>query len=144
MPALGGPRRSSPRAGPEAITLLERADALWSGDPLPDERYCDWTFEWRERLTDRYGHVLAALAREYTHAGRGEDATRLARKCVELDSLNEGAQRYLMISYARSGRRNHALRQFLACRRVLVEELGIEPSEATVRLQDRILAGTPV
>jgi ATP/maltotriose-dependent transcriptional regulator MalT len=130
--------------GPEAITLLERAESLWGGDPLPEDRYVEWTFVWRERLTDRYAHVLAALTRSYTAKGATEDALRAARKFVELDPLNEAAHRELMASYARAGRRNHALRQYLACRRALVDELGIEPSEATASLQARILAGEPV
>jgi DNA-binding SARP family transcriptional activator len=130
--------------GAEARPLLERAEALWAGDPLPEERYTDWTFAWRERLTDRYMHVLAALTQSYATAGRTEDALRLARKSVELDPLNEAAQRELIASYARAGRRNHALRQFLACRRALIDELGIEPSQPTVDLHERVLAGTPV
>jgi DNA-binding SARP family transcriptional activator len=49
-----------------------------------------------------------------------------------------------MVAFARSGRRGHALRQFLDCRRVLVEELGVEPAEQTAELQRVILAGEPV
>ena len=49
-----------------------------------------------------------------------------------------------MLTYARSGRTSHALRQYLECRRALVEGLGIEPSEATSRLQARVLAGERV
>jgi DNA-binding SARP family transcriptional activator len=130
--------------GPPARPLLEHAEALWTGDPLPEERYADWTFAWRERLTDRYTHALAALTQSYATAGRTEDAIRLARKSVELDPLNEAAQRELIASYARAGRRNHALRQFLSCRRALVDELGIEPSQATVDLHARVLAGAAV
>lgn len=131
-------------AGAQVEPLLERAEALWSGLPLPEELFADWSVAWRERLTDRYTHVLAALTRTYADAGRTEDALRLAGKLVELDPLNEAAQRALIASYARAGRRNHALRQFLACRRVLVDELGVEPSAATARLHERVLAGTPV
>jgi DNA-binding SARP family transcriptional activator len=131
-------------ATPDAVPMLERADALWTGTPLPEELYAPWSFAWRERLSDRYTHVLAALSQRYAAAGRTDDATRLARKWVQLDPLNEAAQRELIADYARAGRRNHALRQFLACRRALVDELGIEPSTATVALQERILAGAPV
>jgi DNA-binding SARP family transcriptional activator len=63
---------------------------------------------------------------------------------VELDPLDEGAQRRLMLAYARAGRRGHALQQFLACRRALVDGLGIEPAQETAALQRRILAGEPV
>ena len=131
-------------SGPDAVAPLERAEALWGGEPLPEERYADWTFAWRERLTDRYTHVLTALTRAYTVAGRHEDALRLARKSVELDPLDESAQRELIAGLARAGRRDHALRQFLSCRRALVDALGIEPSEATRRLQEHVLAGTAV
>jgi len=129
---------------PDPLALLEHAEGLWGGEPLPEDRYADWTFAWRERLNDRYTHVLTVLTRAYTAAGRREDALRMARKWVELDPLNESAQRELIAGYSRAGRRDHALRQFLACRRTLVEELGIEPSEATTRLQEQVLAGAPV
>ena len=49
-----------------------------------------------------------------------------------------------MVAYARSGRRSQALRQFLECRRALVEQLGVEPDAETAGLQQRILAGEPV
>ncbi len=46
-----------------------------------------------------------------------------------------------MGAYASAGRRGAALRQFLNCRRALVEQLGIEPEAETLALQRRILAG---
>ena len=49
-----------------------------------------------------------------------------------------------MLAFARTGRASLALRQFLACRRSLVVELGVEPSDETSRLQAQILAGEPV
>lgn len=131
-------------SGAQRRVALERAEALWGGPPLPEELYVEWTFAWRERLNDRYSHVLTALQQAYADAHQPDDALRLARKRVELDPLNESAQRELIASYARAGRRNHALRQFAACRRVLVDELGIEPAEATCSLQERVLAGLPV
>lgn len=129
-------------AAPEnSLSMLERAEELWAGTPMPEELYAPWSFAWRERLTDRHTHVLAALSQAYGAAGRTDDEIRVAREWVGLDPLNEAAQRELISGYARAGRRNHALRQFLACRRALVDELGIEPSAATVALQERVLAG---
>ena len=49
-----------------------------------------------------------------------------------------------MVGYARAGRRGHALRQYLACRRALVDGLGIEPAQETAALQRLILAGEAV
>ena len=121
--------------------LLERARSLWTGEPLPADRYAEWSLAWRERLIDRFGEVLSAHADACRAEGDDVAALTSARELVELDPLNEMAQRQLIAAYARAGRTGHALRQYLECRRTLVDELGIEPSEATSQLQMRILAG---
>jgi len=124
--------------------LLERARSLWGGEPLPEERYSDWAAAYRERLIDRYIAVLTALVELHERAGQHADAADLARQLVHIDQLNEGAHRALMVAYARVGRTGHALRQYLECRRALVEALGVEPSAATSQVQARILAGESV
>jgi DNA-binding SARP family transcriptional activator len=124
--------------------LLERAAGFWTGEPLPEERYSDWASAWRESLTFRYAEVLAALV-EACHAGDDHlAATQAARRLVELEPFDETAHRSLIRAYARSGRRAHALRQYLECRRMLVDELGVEPSAETRALQQHVLAGEPV
>jgi DNA-binding SARP family transcriptional activator len=128
----------------ERRPLLERARSLWGGEPLPEERYSDWAASYRERLLDRYIAVLTALCELHEHAGEHLEAAEVARELVDLDPLNEQGHRALMTAYARSGRRGHALRQYLECRRALVDALGIEPAEATSGLQARILAGETV
>jgi DNA-binding SARP family transcriptional activator/tetratricopeptide (TPR) repeat protein len=130
--------------GPERRSLLERAVGLWAGEPLPEERYADWAAAWRESLTVRYAEVLAALVAACHEDDDQLAATQAARRLVELEPLDESAQRELITAYARSGRRAHALRQFLECRRRLVDELGMEPAAQTVELQRRVLAGEPV
>jgi DNA-binding SARP family transcriptional activator len=124
--------------------LLERARSFWGGEPLPEERYSDWATAYRERLVDRYIAVLTALVELHERAGDHAGAAELARELVDIDRLNEGAHRALMVAYARAGRRGHALRQYLECRRALVEGLGVEPSAVTSQLQARILAGENV
>ena len=131
-------------SGPDKLTLLEVASQRWGGEPLPEDRYEDWAISWREGLLDLYGQVLAALADGHAAAGDHGRAIEASRRAVEVDPLDEGAHRRLMLSYARSGRRGHALRQYLACRRALVDGLGVEPAEETAALQRRILAGDPV
>ncbi|HEX6713058.1 MAG TPA: BTAD domain-containing putative transcriptional regulator [Thermoleophilaceae bacterium] len=130
----GGSRRAA----------LERAAALWTGEPLPEDRYAPWSFTWRERLAETYSHVLNALVESYEQSGDNHDALRAATSLLELDPLNEAAHRRLMLAYARTGRTSHALRQYLECRRSLVTELGVEPSAETSQLQARILAGDQI
>jgi len=124
--------------------LLETAAALWTGEPMPEERYSDWAQAWREDLVGRYARVLSALADLRARAGDHFGAAAIAQRLVELDPLDEGAQRLLISALARSGNRARALRQYLACRKQLVDELGIEPTEETRTLQRRVLAGLPV
>ncbi|HEX3974790.1 MAG TPA: BTAD domain-containing putative transcriptional regulator [Solirubrobacteraceae bacterium] len=131
-------------AGSGRRAALQAAAALWGGEPLPEERYTDWAVPWRERLLDRRGAVLGALADAHAQAGDLAAAVHVARRLVELDPLDEAAQRRLILALARSGRRGHALRQFLACRHALVTTLGVEPGEETTALQRRLLAGEPV
>ena len=130
--------------GEERRSLLEHARSLWGGEPLPEERYSDWTTGYRERLVDRHTGVLSGLVEVHEAVGDHAEAADVARELVDLDGLNEGGHRALITAYARAGRTGQALRQYLECRRALVDELGVEPSEATSRLQARILAGEQV
>jgi DNA-binding SARP family transcriptional activator len=130
--------------GGERRRTLERAAALWAGEPLPEERYSNWAMAWREHLTARYADVLRGLVAACHEDGDHAAATQAARSLVEADPLDERAHRDLITAYARSGRRAHALRQYLECRRILVDELGMEPGQETSALQRRVLAGEPV
>jgi DNA-binding SARP family transcriptional activator len=130
--------------GAAQVRLLERAAALWAGEPLPEERYSDWALGRRERLLDLHAGVLAALADRCLARGDLVGAGLRARELVEADPLNEGGYRRLMVAYARAGRRAAALAEFHRCRRALVDELGVEPDAETVGLHGRILAGEPV
>ncbi|HET9120398.1 MAG TPA: BTAD domain-containing putative transcriptional regulator, partial [Solirubrobacterales bacterium] len=132
------------RGTDDPLPLLEGARSLWTGEPLPEERYADWAASYRERLIDQYIGVLTGLCELHEQRGDHLDAADSARELVALDPLNEAGHRALMIAYSRTGRRGHALRQYLECRRALVDALGVEPAEDTARLQARILAGEAV
>jgi DNA-binding SARP family transcriptional activator len=127
-------------AGPE-IAELERAAALWTGEPLPEDRYADWARVWRDRLADRHRELLAALADSCAGAGQHAGALRAACRMVDADPLDEGAHRRVMAAYEALGQRARALEQYLQCRRRLVEAVGIEPSAETAALHRHILAG---
>ena len=126
---------------PARTASLERAAALWEGEPLPEDRYADWSQGWRDGLLDRHRQLLAALADAYAKAGDHGAALCAARRMLAADSLDEGAHRRVMVAYAALGRRNRALEQYLCCRRELIGAVGIEPSRETSALQALILAG---
>jgi predicted ATPase/DNA-binding SARP family transcriptional activator len=66
-------------------------------------------------------------------------ALALGRELLALDPFDEVAHRAVMTQLASSGRRAAALAQFETCRSVLAEELGVDPSPATVALRDQLL-----
>jgi predicted ATPase/DNA-binding SARP family transcriptional activator len=74
-------------------------------------------------------------ARDRTDAAAGVE---VARRMLELEPLHEEAHRALMWFLATGGQRGAALAQFETCRYLLREELGQEPSPATVALRDQI------
>ena len=127
----------------DRVPALRAAVGLWGGDPLPEDRYETWATVWRERLIDLHAQLLGTLASSCLAAGDPFAAVAAGRRLVELDPLSEAAHRTLMTAFARSGRRGHALRQYLDCRRALAE-LGIEPAEDTAQLQRAILGGEAV
>ncbi len=70
---------------------LERAAALWTGEPLPEDRYAAWSLPWRERLTETYAQVLGALVEASEAAGRHQDAIRAAQALLARRPARRGA-----------------------------------------------------
>ena len=88
--------------------------------------------------------MLGELARLRRDAGDVTGAIAAGHELVAIDPLDESAHRELIVAYARAGRRGHALRQYLECRRALVDELGVEPSDTTREMHAKVLAGESV
>ncbi|NJN54868.1 MAG: hypothetical protein HC804_09010 [Anaerolineae bacterium] len=63
-----------------------------------------------------------------------------ATRLLTLDPYNEAAHRQLMWLLVRSGQRHAALEQYQHCRRLLADELGVEPSAATTAVYRHIRA----
>ena len=64
-----------------------------------------------------------------------------ARRQVELEPWREPAHRQWMRALALNGHRSAALTQYEVCRKILSEELGVEPEAETVKLYERIRDG---
>lgn len=125
----------------------ERAVNLYHGDflalfALPDSAAFDeWTLVLRERLHEQAADALARLAAYYEARGDDQRAREVARRWVDLARWDEEAHRFLMRLFERTGQREAALAQYVRCRRLLADELGIAPASETVALYEIILAG---
>jgi predicted ATPase/DNA-binding SARP family transcriptional activator len=126
------------------IQRLEQAVGLYRGSfltgfSLPDSPgFEEWALLKREEISHHALDALTLLATAYERRQDYELARRYAMRQLELDSLREEAHRQLMRILVLSGQRNAALAQYETCRRILADELGIEPNEETTALYDRI------
>jgi ATP/maltotriose-dependent transcriptional regulator MalT len=127
-----------------AADELEAAIALYAGDFLADEPYEEWTFARREHLRSQYLSALERLARWRIDARQFGSAIDLLRRLLSEDQAREDAHVLLIQCLCRAGRRAEAIAQYGACRRVLKQELDVEPSPELRALYRRLLAGEAV
>ncbi|MGC9523864.1 MAG: BTAD domain-containing putative transcriptional regulator, partial [Anaerolineae bacterium] len=125
----------------DAIAAYEEARRLYRGDFLEEERYVDWALGERERLLERYLTLLTELAEAYAQQGRYRRAIALYQRVLDRDPYREAVFTRLMLTYAHAGEQTQALRAFERCRRLLIEEMGVEPLPATQALAERIRTG---
>lgn len=131
----------------ECKSLLQEAVSLFKGEfmagfSLPDcPDFDDWQRYQAERLGLQAGQAMDRLAAAYAAGQEWPRAIELSRRRLELDPLFEPAHRDLMRWYASADQRASALAQFDECRRLLAEELGVEPDPETMRLLQTIKSG---
>ncbi len=127
--------------------LLDEAVAQYRGKFLDQfflkdsAEFEEWALVRREFLHRRALEALEHLANYHTHRSEYDRAVRYAQRQLELDPWREEAHRQLMQALAAEGQRSAALAQFETCRRVLAEELGVEPSAETKDLISQISRG---
>lgn len=133
---------------PTCQAKLAQAVALVRGPLLDglevDESYPfeDWLLLARERLHESLLEALAELAEGALAHQAYELAMGYARRQIALEAWREGAHRQLIQALALSGQRNAALMQYETCRRLLAEELGVEPTQRTQQLATAVREGT--
>ncbi|MDQ4075768.1 MAG: tetratricopeptide repeat protein [Chloroflexota bacterium] len=127
---------------------LHDAVALYQGDFLEGfsvrdaPTFEEWALGERERLRQRALHALHELMIYHTTRHEFAAGIDFCTRLLALDPWREDAHRQLMLLLALSGQPTAAMAQYATCRRVLYEELGVEPSDETRRLYEQIRAGT--
>jgi predicted ATPase/DNA-binding SARP family transcriptional activator/DNA-binding CsgD family transcriptional regulator len=137
--AFEGAARTARRVGEPAA--YGAAIDLYAGELLPGDRYEEWTEERREALRQTFLALLEEMAALYEERGEREPAIAALERAVEVDPVHEDAHVGLMRLFAASGRRRKAIAQYQRLRRVLSEEVGVEPAESSRLLHERIVAG---
>lgn len=125
------------------VSALREAMRLWRGPALTDFAYEEFAQPHIRRLTDLHLDAIEYLAAAELDAGRTTDVLSMLEAAIREDPLRERSRELLMLALYRAGRHAEALRTFQRFREMLADELGLDPSPALVRLQERILLHDP-
>ena len=127
------------------VEQLQTAVDLYHGPFLADlplrdaPLFEEWVRPYQERLRQMAMDSLYRLAVINTEQHQYAQGIDNLGKLLILEPWMEEAHRQLMLLLALSGQRSIALAQFETCQTVLEEELGVEPSDATIELYEKIL-----
>ncbi|WP_307841219.1 AfsR/SARP family transcriptional regulator [Streptomyces endocoffeicus] len=126
----------------KARKLLHMADTLWDGQPLAGvpgpyaHAQRGRLEEWRLALLEKGLELDLELGR---HAEAVSELTAL----ITQHPVRERLRALLMLALYRGGRQAEALGVYTDTRRLLAEELGVEPNPELARLHQRILRADP-
>ncbi|MGW2842060.1 BTAD domain-containing putative transcriptional regulator [Streptomyces sp. NPDC001493] len=126
----------------EAATAYRQALELWHGDPLQGipgelaESYADRLVEQHITAVEEHIRIGLALGRHVAFVGELFDL-------VARFPLREGLRGLLMLALYRSGRQAEALGVYRDTRKLMLDELGVEPDARLRRLEHSILTTDP-
>lgn len=122
----------------QAAAIGERGEFLAGLHLAGVPEFDEWLLLRRESLQQQLWSALNSLTAALEQRGDYEPARRYAGRQISLDPYREESHRQLMRLLALSGQRNEVLAAYENCRRILLEELGVEPEAATTALYEQI------
>ena len=133
--AEGAMLRGEPR---QALPHALIASAISRRVFLPEDSGA-WVERKREELTEQRVRALELLAQALLADGDHARAASAATDVLDLDPYRETGHQLLMRAHAAAGNRAEALRAYERCRKLLADELGVDPSPATEQVYLDIL-----
>jgi DNA-binding SARP family transcriptional activator/tetratricopeptide (TPR) repeat protein len=100
------------RGDPDAPRDLALAEALYTGDFLPEDEYRDWAAPAREQAKARYLSVVRTLARAAAETGDHDLVETYALRALERDAYDEEAHLMLIRALTAAGRHGQAQQRY--------------------------------
>jgi WD40 repeat protein/DNA-binding SARP family transcriptional activator len=122
----------------EALTSAAGARGVLARPLLPGAQ-SDWLESRRRELTLQLLRALEILARGRLDLGEATESLVAAEAALELDPYRESTYRTMMAAHALAGNPAEGTIVFERCRRLLADELGVDPAPATQALQLELL-----
>jgi predicted ATPase/DNA-binding SARP family transcriptional activator len=138
--ARGALREGDAQAGAESIEL---ALAFWRGPALQGLTETEWLGAEARRLEALRVDALEERFEAALALGERREIVSALRATLDENPFRERLWGQLMLALYRGGRQVDALETFQDARRVLAEQLGLEPGPELRRLQEAILAHDP-
>jgi predicted ATPase/DNA-binding SARP family transcriptional activator len=126
-----------------AADAVASALALWRGPALQGLTETQWFSAEARRLETLHVDALEEQFEVALALGEHRELVSALRSALADNPFRERLWGQLMLSLYRSGRQADALEAFQEARRVLADELGLEPGPDLRRLQEAILAHDP-
>lgn len=123
-----------------ASSRFRAALGLWRGDALADFAYASFAQDAIARLEGLRTVAWESAIEAELALGRHAELVPELKSLVKRHPLSEKARAQLMLALYRSGRQAEALGAYRAARRILVDQLGLEPSAELRELERAILA----
>jgi DNA-binding SARP family transcriptional activator len=122
---------------------FRHALAQWRGEPLADLRKFDFAERAAQQLDEERLATVESLMEAELAAGNHELVVGELSGLVESYPFREKLWEHLMLALYRTGRQTEALRTFSKVKKLLGDELGIEPTGRLADLEERILLHDP-
>ncbi|CAL9420392.1 Regulatory protein AfsR [Actinosynnema sp. ALI-1.44] len=125
---------------PGALEAFTAAVELWRGEPLADVSFTQSVMAERARLEESRLTVEEMRLGLRIELGEPDEVLPELKLIISQHPLRERLHEHLMVALYRSGQQADALGAYRDLRRLLIDELGVEPSKPLRDLQARILA----
>jgi DNA-binding SARP family transcriptional activator len=122
-----------------AAQRLRSALDMWNGPALTDVIHGPLLQSYVTHLDEQYVTALELRIQADMQLGRYRELIPELGTLVRRYSFNEWFHAQLMIALHRAGRRGDALNAYQNVRRILSEELGLEPSASLKRIHQNVL-----
>jgi DNA-binding SARP family transcriptional activator len=126
-----------------AVRLFQEAEVLWRGPALAELRSLDRARPEITRLDELRLAATTARIDAMLAMGRNAEVVPELEQLVAEHPFQEGLRAQHMLALYRSGRQVEALDAYQTARKVLEEDLGLEPGPALQHLQLSILRQDP-
>ncbi|CCH77462.1 putative Transcriptional regulator, winged helix family [Nostocoides japonicum T1-X7] len=126
-----------------AVERYATALALWRGRPFEAIADLEWAAASVAGLTELHAQVQEQYADALLKAGLADRAMVLLEEMTASSPLRERTWMLLMLARYRAGRTQEALATFGQVRRLLLDELGMEPGPLLRELHQGILSQDP-